>query len=102
MCDVAEGMSPRPPRDTLTLAERDRVIEMAWEDRTPFAAIAFQFGLPEAEVIALMRAELRAGSYRRWRRRVSGRETKHRALRPEEVRRFRSDQQRAISHNRRG
>ena len=85
----------------LTLAERDRIIEMAWEDRTPFAAIEHQFALTEAEVISLMRDELKANSFRRWRARVSGRKTKHRALRDERVRRFKSDQQRAISSNRR-
>lgn len=90
---------PTPPGD-LTLADRDRVIEMAWEDRTPFAAIEAQFGLGEPQVIALMRDELKASSFRRWRRRVSGRKTKHRALRDGDVLRFKSQQQRIISHNR--
>jgi|TARA_B100001121_G_scaffold281301_1_gene273888 uncharacterized protein (TIGR03643 family) len=63
--------------DQLTSREIDRVIEMAWEDRTTFEAIAFQFGLAEADVIALMRSELRPGSFRAWRKRVSGRRTKH-------------------------
>ena len=63
--------------DQLTSQEIDRVIEMAWEDRTTFEAIAFQFGLAEADVIALMRSELRPGSFRAWRKRVSGRRTKH-------------------------
>ena len=63
--------------DRLTSQEIDRVIEMAWEDRTTFEAIEFQFGLSEAEVIALMRSELRSGSFRAWRKRVSGRRTKH-------------------------
>ena len=57
----------------------DRVIEMAWEDRTPFEAIAYQFGLSESEVIQLMRYEMKASSFRMWRRRVSGRKTKHAA-----------------------
>lgn len=83
------------PRDT------DRVIEMAWEDRTPFSAIEAQFGLAEPAVIDLMRRELRPKSFRRWRARVQGRATKHEALRPPDVLRFRSDQQRAISGNRR-
>ena len=61
----------------LSSGDIDRVIEMAWEDRTTFEAIEFQFGLPEAEVIALMRSELRTGSFRAWRKRVSGRQTKH-------------------------
>ncbi len=63
--------------DQLTAREIDRVIEMAWEDRTTFEAIEFQFGLAEADVIALMRSQLRPGSFRAWRKRVSGRRTKH-------------------------
>ena len=63
--------------DHLTAREIDRVIEMAWEDRTTFEAIEFQFGLAEADVIALMRSQLRPGSFRAWRKRVSGRRTKH-------------------------
>ena len=57
----------------------DRVIEMAWEDRTPFEAIAYQFGLSESEVIQLMRSEMKASSFRMWRKRVSDRKTKHAA-----------------------
>ena len=57
----------------------DRVIEMAWEDRTPFEAIVYQFGLSESEVIQLMRSEMKASSFRMWRKRVSGRKTKHAA-----------------------
>ena len=55
----------------------DRIIEMAWEDRTPFEAIEQQFGLQEKQVIALMRREMKASSFRMWRERVSGRKTKH-------------------------
>ena len=55
----------------------DRILEMAWEDRTPFEAIALQFGLQEEQVIALMRREMKASSFRMWRERVSGRKTKH-------------------------
>ncbi len=55
---------------------------MAWEDRTPFEAIAQQFGLKEAEVIKLMRRELKRASFELWRKRVAGRHTKHLALRP--------------------
>jgi uncharacterized protein (TIGR03643 family) len=64
---------------------RSRIIEMAWEDRTPFEAIESTYGLAEKDVIALMRSELKPGSFRLWRRRVSGRRTKHRKLRPEGV-----------------
>jgi uncharacterized protein (TIGR03643 family) len=58
---------------------------MAWEDRTPFEAIALQFGLRESQVIALMRTELRASSFKLWRERVTGRRTKHANLRPTEM-----------------
>lgn len=73
---------------------------MAWEDRTPFEAIEFQFGLSEAEVIDLMRRELKRSSWKRWRARVQGRPTKHRKLRGDSVKRFKSDRQRIISGNR--
>lgn len=78
----------------------DRIIEMAWEDRTPFEAIEAQFGLAEAEVIRLMKRELRLSSWKRWRTRVQGRKTKHRKLRREDVDRFKSSRQRRISQNR--
>jgi uncharacterized protein (TIGR03643 family) len=55
----------------------DRIIEMAWEDRTSFEAIETQFGLSETEVIALMRREMQPSSFRMWRKRVTGRKTKH-------------------------
>ncbi|MEO1133220.1 MAG: TIGR03643 family protein [Cyanobacteria bacterium J06639_1] len=61
----------------LDLQTIDRVIEMAWEDRTPFEAIAEQYGLSESQTIALMRREMKASSFRMWRKRVSGRKTKH-------------------------
>lgn len=83
------------------LTERDtnRIIEMAWEDRTPFDAIETQFGLPESEVIVLMRQQLQAASWRRWRARVQGRNTKHQQMRDFEEGRFKCDQQRSISRN---
>jgi uncharacterized protein (TIGR03643 family) len=84
---------------TLAPAEVDRVIEMAWEDRTPFGAIEFQFGLNEQDVIKLMRRELSRSGFKRWRRRVSGRQTKHSALRNYTEGRFRSGMQRQISKN---
>ena len=84
---------------SLTPEETDRVIEMAWEDRTPFEAIEFQFGLSEAQVIALMRTELKPGSFKRWRQRVQGRVTKHRQLRAKQVSRFKCSRQRQISRN---
>ena len=71
----------------------NRVIEMAWEDRTPFEAIQTQFGLSEKQVIVLMRREMKASSFRMWRKRVSGRKTKHASRHPEEGSRFRCSTQ---------
>jgi len=68
------------------------MIEMAWEDRTPFEAIAYQFDVSEQEVIILMRQSLKPSSFRLWRRRVSGRKTKHAATNPST--RFRAKGQR--------
>ena len=68
--------------DSLQPSTIDRVIEMAWEDRTPFEAIHYQFGLSEKDVIALMRKEMKSSSFRMWRKRVSGRKTKHAATNP--------------------
>ena len=62
--------------------ELDRIIEMAWEDRTSFEAIEYQFGRSEQEVIELMRQEMKASSFKLWRKRVSGRKTKHGAANP--------------------
>ena len=58
----------------------DRIIEMAWEDRTPFEAIEYQFGLKENGVRKIMRANLKRSSFELWRKRVKGRKTKHGAL----------------------
>jgi uncharacterized protein (TIGR03643 family) len=77
----------------------DRVIEMAWEDRTPFDAIKEQFGLPEGDVIKLMKSQMRLKSWKRWRARVQGRSTKHKQLRGEEVGRFKCSRQKQISFN---
>ncbi|RCX04929.1 TIGR03643 family protein [Schleiferia thermophila] len=77
----------------------DRVIEMAWEDRTPFEAIKAQFNLSEPEVIDLMRRNLKPSSFRLWRKRVSGRSTKHQALRGFRVGTHKCDRQRHITGN---
>lgn len=77
----------------------DRIIEMAWEDRTPFEAIEIQFGISEKEVIALMRKEMKASSFNRWRKRTHGRTTKHAVLRTQTVTRFKSKLQKTITHN---
>lgn len=70
-----------------------RIIEMAWEDRTPFEAIELQFGLKENEVREIMRREMKSSSFKMWRKRVSGRKTKHLFLRSKEVTRFKSKNQ---------
>ncbi|QHT70121.1 TIGR03643 family protein [Rhodocytophaga rosea] len=84
----------------LTSSDMDRIIEMAWEDRTPFEAIEFQFGLSEQEVIVLMRKHLKPSSWRMWRSRVQGRVTKHLGKRLEEVDRFKCSRQKSVSLNR--
>ncbi|MEZ7499916.1 TIGR03643 family protein [Flavobacterium sp. Arc3] len=79
--------------------EKDRVIEMAWEDRTTFDAILLQFGLKEQEVIDLMRIELKPTSFIMWRKRVQGRKTKHEKLRDFKEGRFKCSRQRQINNN---
>lgn len=81
------------PQDT------DRVIEMAWEDRTPFEAIELQFGLSEKDVVELMRRQSKASSFRMWRKRMNGRQTKHQFLRTADVSRFKCSRQKTISQN---
>ena len=86
---------------TYTYVQIDRIIEMAWEDRTPFEAILFQFGLPENGVIQVMRANLKSSSFRRWRKRVnSGVSRKHLKKRNPEINRFKCSRQKAITGNR--
>lgn len=78
----------------------DRIIEMAWEDRTPFEAIKVQFGFSEAEVIVLMRKELKLSSFKLWRKRVnSGVSQKHAQKRNKEIDRFKCTRQTSISMN---
>ncbi len=81
---------PRPELDPQTI---DRIIEMAWEDRTPFEAIALQFGLSEKQVIAVMRRSMQPSSFRLWRKRVTGRKTKHQQRRDFSLGRFKSSNQ---------
>ena len=79
---------------------QDRVIEMAWEDRTPFEAIEFQFGLAEADVIEIMRRSLKRSSFNLWRKRVnSGVSIKHQKIRDASINRFKCSRQRQISLN---
>jgi len=88
-----------PEKENLSDIQIDRIIEMAWEDRTPFDAIKFQFGLSEADVKALMKSELKFSSYKLWRERVEHCKTKHLAKRVEGIDRFKCKMQRAISNN---
>ena len=83
----------------LTLKHIDRIIEMAWEDRTPFEAITYQFQLSEQEVISLMRNQMKPSSFRMWRKRVQGRATKHQKLRVFSEGRFKCSRQKQITHN---
>jgi len=76
---------PKFDLKTLSESEKSRLIEMAWEDRTPFDAIEQSFGLLESQVIQLMRYELKRSSFKMWRERVTGRATKHVALRSKSV-----------------
>ena len=66
-------------------ADVSRIIEMAWDDRTPFEAIQHNFGINESEVIKLMQLNLKKSSFRLWRQRVSGRKTKHEQIRENEI-----------------
>ena len=77
----------------MELSDRDidRIIEMAWEDRTPFEAIEFQYGLKENDVRRLMRSEMKESSFKMWRKRVKGRKTKH--TKTSEANRFKSKNQ---------
>ncbi len=77
----------------------DRIIQMAWEDRTPFEAIEFQFGLKEKEVIEFMRLNSKESSFRMWRKRMTGRGTKHLQKRVAVAPRFKCTLQRSISMN---
>ena len=78
---------------------KDRIIEMAWEDRTPFDAIKLQFGLKEQDVIELMRKNISRNSFKLWRKRVKGRKTKHQKKRLNDVSRFKCSMQKNISGN---
>ena len=87
-------------KENLTIKDIDRIIETAWEDRTPFEAITFQFGISEAETIAIMRTELKRSSFNLWRKIVnSGVSQKHLKKRNPEIERFKCTRQRTISLN---
>jgi uncharacterized protein (TIGR03643 family) len=94
-------MYSRSVKVVMILSPRDinRVIEMAWEDRTSFDTIKLQFGLVEKEVITIMRREMKPSSFRLWRKRVQGRSTKHNKIRGFVEGRHKCSRQRAISNN---
>jgi len=85
----------------MNFSERDidRIIEMAWEDRTPFEAIEYQFSISEQEVVQLMRKEMKPSSFKMWRTRVKGRATKHQKLRTFDNGRFKCSRQKQITNN---
>ena len=86
------GSKKFDPKD-LDTATIDRVLEMAWEDRTPFGAIEVQFGLKEQEVIEVMRRYMKRSSFKMWRKRVTARKTKHAKRREFDSGRFKSSNQ---------
>ena len=92
-------VSTKHEKSNFSEIDIDRIIEMAWEDRTPFDAIKFQFGLAEADVKALMKRELKFSSYKLWRKRVENCKTKHQAKRVTGIDRFKCNMQRVISNN---
>lgn len=105
MSNISSHHEPEPEiavenERSLAIRDQDRIIEMAWEDRTPFEAIFFQFGLKEPEVIALMRSELKASSFKLWRKRVNQKtSSKHLKKRNMDMTRFKSKMQRVITRN---
>ena len=85
----------------LSEIELDRIIEMAWEDRTPFEAIELQFEISEKQIIKLMRTHLKRSSFKLWRKRVhSNISQKHLHKRNPDISRFKCSRQRLISNNR--
>ena len=86
--------------EKLNSIQIDRIIEMAWEDRTPFEAIFYQFQLSESDVIKLMRKNLKPTSFKLWRKRVhSGVSSKHSKKRNSQIKRFKCSRQKSISGN---
>lgn len=84
---------------SLTEKDIDRIIEMGWEDRTPFEAIEYQFGLSEKQVIELMRRYMKRSSFLMWRKRMNGRVSKHAQKRNKAISRFKCSRQKAINNN---
>lgn len=95
--DKSESLIKQKER-IFTPREIDRIIQMAWEDRTPFEAIFFQFGLKEKEVIEFMRKNSLPSSFKMWRKRMRGRRTKHGSLRASSINRFKCSRQRSTGN----
>ncbi|MEY5049553.1 MAG: hypothetical protein RLZZ175_2912 [Bacteroidota bacterium] len=87
------GLTKKINKTMFTPEDTDRIIQMAWEDRTPFEAIEFQFGLKEKEVIEFMRSNSLPSSFKMWRKRMTNRKTKHLALRSADIDRFKCTRQ---------
>jgi uncharacterized protein (TIGR03643 family) len=96
---AAQGFKNMKKLKELPLSDIDRIIEMAWEDRTPFDAILSQFGISEGETIQLMRLHMKKISFKMWRARVQGRSTKHSKKAPEDLLTFKSRMQKGIALN---
>lgn len=90
MVDRTSFSQEKPAFAGFSAADVSRIIEMAWEDRTPFEAIEAQFGLNESAVVRLMRCQMKASSFKMWRKRMNSRATKHLALRDASVQRHRA------------
>lgn len=93
-------MYKRKTGNVTQIVDIDRIVQMAWEDRTPFEAIGVQFGMSNDDVVKLMRSTLSRKSFQRWRARTKGRSTKHRSKNGLNCERFKSALQRHITHNR--
>ena len=83
----------------LTEREVDRIIQMCWEDSTPFDGISDQFNITENQIISVMRNNLKKSSFIRWRKRIDNRKTKHSALSTKDKKRFKSKSQKQITYN---
>jgi uncharacterized protein (TIGR03643 family) len=96
--NISDSIIPTLHNTEFTEAQKDRIIEMAWEDRTPFEAIEFQFGLKEKDVIVFMRSNSKASSFKMWRKRMTSRSTKHESLQQDDVLRFKCARQRSTGN----
>ena len=96
--EAQEAILAQANKLTFNAEDSDRIIQMAWEDRTPFEAIEIQFGLKEKDVIVFMRKNSLPSSYRMWRKRMKSRKTKHAAIRTDGTNRFKCNRQRSTGN----